>query len=402
MTSAAAESAADQVEPAPWSARALPPLRAEQVTGVSMGPDPDRVLIRRRDAFEMIDTDGRRLWTAAGACCPDVGWLNGGSDVLLAVDGRPRVLEVETGTPKELPRSLAEVADMRAFALSPDESRLAMGTGDATGSPASEVSVLIADLASGTARRLRGVVDPVVGLTWINRSAVAVVTAHTVQLWNANTSVLIRSVAVDGNQICALAFSAVNSLLAVAERGGVRVIEMAGDDRATWVALDAPADLAFTRSQTLLLAGSVSGVHALTGDGGTVTTLPGRVSARGQIAVSGSGLIAVCAGSGTVAPYEPTDVEPKVLRRYTAPRRWAAAMGRTVGRAQSADASWDPPTIRETRIVATVPGSRTPAFRLGPRRRLVRGHRLGTVGALPRERRRAPMGVPSRSGPAGL
>ena len=366
MTSDAPESPAGAIDPVPWSAHALPPLRAEQLTGVSMGPDPDRMLIRRRNAFEMLDTDGRRLWTAAGAACPDVGWLNGGSDVLVAVDGRLRVLEAETGKAKELPGSLAALADVCAFALSPDHSRLAAGTGDATGNPAAEAAVLIADLASGTARRLRGVVDPVVGLTWINRSAVAVVTPHTVQLWNADTSVLIRSVAVDGDQICALAFSAVNSLLAVAERGGVRVIEMTGDDRATWVPLDAPADLAFTRSQSLLLAGSVSGVRALTREGGTVTTLPGRVIARGQIAVSRSGLIALRADSGTVAPYEPTDLEPRVLRRYTAPRRWAATMGRTVGRAQSADASWDPPTTRETRIVAAVPGSRTPAFAWAP------------------------------------
>ena len=347
----------------PWSLLPLPPIQARQVTGVSLGPDGDRFLVRGRSAISMLDEDGRRLWQAEGIAGPDVAWTQDGSQVFVAVDDHVCVLETETGQRQEQTAMLRGVAGVNVLALSPDDARLAVGSSDPAGRDA-VLSVL--DLSAERSVQLRGVVNPVVGLAWISPAALAVVTARTVQLWNADRSVLIRSVAIDGNRICALAYAPTTSVIAVAERGGVRILEMHSDDRPTWVPMGAPADLAFTRSQAFLLAGSATGVRVLGRDGTVMATIPATVTSRGQIAVSRSGLIAVRQDSTIVSVYEPVDVEPRVRRRHTLPRRWAIAMGRTVGRAPGPRPFRDPLEVRSAVLARTVPDTRAPGFAWSP------------------------------------
>jgi WD40 repeat protein len=348
----------------PWSLQPLPSIQAQQVMGVSLGPDGDRFMIRGRSAISMFDEDGRRLWQAEGTSGPDIGWSQDGSRVLVAMDGQVRVLESETGQRQKPAAVLRNLAGVNALALSPDDVRIAVG---ASGVAGPDDALFILDLSAERSVRLRGVVDPVVGLVWTSAAAIAVVTARTVQLWNADRSVLIRSVAIDGNRICALAYAPAASVIAVAEQGGVRILEMQNNDRPTWVPMVAPTDLAFTRSQAFLLVGSAARVRVMALDGTTVATIPAAITARGQIAVSRSGLIAVRQNGTTVSVYEPTDLEPRVRRKRTLPRRWAMAMGRTVGRAPGPRPFRDPPEVRDIVLAGTVPGTRAPGFAWSPR-----------------------------------
>ncbi|MEU1626689.1 hypothetical protein ABZ746_15450 [Streptomyces sp. NPDC020096] len=351
-----------------WHARQVLTVSAEEARCLCLSPDGTGLLVVHEGQAVRYDDEGRTVWSVpwdgpppGTGAVPDAAaalWSREGDWLLLLGGGRLLSLDADTGEVLALPDALHTAGEVTAVDLAPDGRVLAAGLygGD----------VLLLDRADQSVTRLRGL-DPVTEVRWRPGSGLLyVATATSVQLWETLGRTMTGTLGGAFDGLRRLACSPDGRLIAVEDYQGLRLLDpVTGKELARRFIEHRPSALTFGHDGALLAAGSArGGVQILGLDLGPLGTLSAQVTGAAELGMSGSGLIAARLDPHTVAVWEPPGAVPR-QRRHRHPaalRRWANAMGVTVGRIYTSAAHQDRAVLRPQRIAGAGAGCVAPVL----------------------------------------
>ncbi len=322
-----------------WKARQILTVPFGDARSLGLSPDGTGLVAARDGEVVRYDDEGRVVWRVPlpgtgsrpepRAAAGTVVWSPEG-DVLFLLDaGRLLLVDADTGQALEPPVRLDAVDEVTAVALSPDARRLAAGlrSGD----------VLLLHRGDSSVTRLRGV-DPVAEVCWIPgpQDILCVATATSAQLWEPHGGTMTGTLGGPFHGLCRMACSPDGRTIAIGDRDGLRLLDPgSGREMSREYVPYRTNGLAFSHDGTLLIAGFERGGLYVFGPGlDLLGRLSGRVTGPGDLSLSASGLVAARLDADTAAVWEPPGAVPRAHRRRdpAAVRRWANAMGVTVGK----------------------------------------------------------------------
>ncbi|MGA5515968.1 hypothetical protein ACPCK2_06830 [Streptomyces pseudogriseolus] len=356
-----------------WKARQILTVPFGDARSLGLSPDGTGLVAARDGEVVRYDDEGRVVWRVPlpgtgsrpepRAAAGTVVWSPEG-DVLFLLDaGRLLLVDADTGQALEPPVRLDAVDEVTAVALSPDARRLAAGlrSGD----------VLLLHRGDSSVTRLRGV-DPVAEVCWIPgpQDILCVATATSAQLWEPHGGTMTGTLGGPFHGLCRMACSPDGRTIAIGDRDGLRLLDPgSGREMSREYVPYRTNGLAFSHDGTLLIAGFERGGLYVFGPGlDLLGRLSGRVTGPGDLSLSASGLVAARLDADTAAVWEPPGAVPRAHRRRdpAAVRRWANAMGVTVGKVHSRTGERPPGVLRATRPPEAGLGCVAPVFAWSP------------------------------------
>ncbi|MGV4985987.1 WD40 repeat domain-containing protein [Streptomyces sp. NRAIS4] len=356
-----------------WNAQHILTVPAADARCLCLSPDGTGLVVVHGGEVVRHDDEGRAVWRLPWPGPPPAAdrhpgtdaavWTPDGDRLFLLGAGHLVLLDADTGEPVELPPELHTEGEITALALSPDARLLAAGlrSGD----------VLLLYRAEGTVTRLRGV-DPVVEVCWIpgRQDTLCVATATSAQLWEPHGRTMTGTLGGLFEGLRRVACSPEGRAIAVEDYAGLRLLDPGSgrELRREFVPYRMNA-LAFGHDGSLLIAGSeLDGLRVLGPHLDALGQLPGRVTGPGALSLSASGLFAALLDTDTVAVWEPSGAVPRPHRRRdpAALRRWANAMGVTVGKVHTRTGERPPGVLRAVRLPEAGLGCVAPALAWSP------------------------------------
>ncbi|MFD0272334.1 WD40 repeat domain-containing protein [Kitasatospora sp. NPDC127111] len=351
-----------------WTARRLLTVPVPDCRLLTLSPDGSGLVLLDGTAVRRVDDRARPLWEVPwSGPAPDRGataaaWTPEGDRLFLLGGGRLLSLDADTGTLLPLPPALLDTASATALAVSGDGRTLAVGhrSGD----------VLVWDLGTGETVELYGL-DPVVAVHWRPRTTqLYVATPSSVQLWEPLDQTMSGTVGPRHHGLGRLACAPDDRYLAVEEQGRVVLVDPVTHAELAGRPLDRRCGaLAFTDDGTLLaLAAPGERLRLFDSHLEPRGSVPGDVQGPAELSLSATGLIAARLDDGAVAVWEPPDAAPRRrhhLARRSAVRRWANAMGATVGKV-SATVDRSRLLVRPLHVPGAGDGCATPVLAWSP------------------------------------
>lgn len=357
----------------PWHARRVLSVAAADARCLGLSPDGTGLVVVHGGEVVRYDDEGRAVWrlpwpkSTAGEH-PAAGsgaavWNPEGDRLLLLGTGRPVLLDADTGELLELPAQLHDEGEVTAVGLSPDGRLLAAGlrSGD----------VLLLDRADQSVARLRGV-DAVVEVAWVpgTPDILCVATGTSAQLWEPRGRSMTGTLGGPFRELRRVAASPESGAVAVEDHGGLRLLDPgSGRELGRQFLPHRVTALTYSHNGSLLIAGSeLEGLRILGPGLDTLGVLPGRVTGPGDLALSASGLFAARLDDDSVTVWEPPGSVPRPHRRRdpAALRRWANAMGVTVGRIRTGSAQRPRGVLRSALLPDAGSGCVAPVFAWSP------------------------------------
>jgi WD40 repeat protein len=356
-----------------WHAQQIHTVPAEDTHCLCLSPDGTGLVVVHGGDIVRYDDEGRPVWRLpwpgpAPAPQPPTGtdaavWSPDGDRLLLLVAGWPVLVDADTGEVLDLPAELHAEGEVTAVALSPDARLLAAGLRSG--------NVLLVDRSSASVTELRGV-DPVVEVCWIPGSpdVLCVATSTSAQLWEPQGRTMMGTLGGFFDGLRRVACAPEGRTVAVEDYGGIRLLDpVSGRELKRQFEPHRLNALAFSHDGSLLIAGSAAAGLRIFGPRlDTLGQLPGRVTGPGELSLSVSGLIAARLDAHTVAVWEPPGAVPRPHRRRdpAALRRWANAMGITVGKVYTRSSDRPQGVLRAVRVPDAGTGCVAPAFAWSP------------------------------------
>lgn len=346
---------------------------AEDTHCLCLSPDGTGLVIVHGGEVVRYDDEGRPVWRLpwpgpAPADRPTEGtdaavWSPDGDRLMLLGAGRLVLIDADTGQVLELPAQLHAEGEVTAVGLSPDARLLAAGlhSGD----------VLLVDRAGDSVTRLRGL-DPVAEVCWIPGSPdiLCVATSTSAQLWEPHGRTMTGTLGGPFDGLRRVACSPEGRAVAVEDYEGIRLLDPgSGRELGREFFPHRMNALSFSHDGSLLIAGSaLGGLRILGAQLDTLGQLPGQVAGPGELSLSASGLFAARLDPHTVAVWEPPGAVPRPHRHRdpAALRRWANAMGVTVGKVHTRSVDRAQAVLRPTRVPEAGTGCVAPAFAWSP------------------------------------
>ncbi|CAL9647007.1 hypothetical protein SUDANB15_06485 [Streptomyces sp. enrichment culture] len=360
-----------------WNAQQILTVPAGDARCLCLSPDGTGLVVAHGDEVVRYDDEGRVVWRLprpgsppgpVRGAEPHAGtdaavWSPEGDRLFLLDAGRLLLVDADTGEALELPDRLHAEGEVTAVALSPDARRLAAGlrSGD----------VLLLHRGDGSVTRLRGV-DPVAEVCWIPgpQDTLCVATATSAQLWEPHGGTMTGTLGGPFRGLRRVACSPEGRAIAVEDHDSLRLLDPgSGRELLRESVLHHTNALTFSHDGSLLIAGSaLEGLRILGPRLDPLGRLPGRVTGPGELSLSASGLFAARLDADTVAVWEPPGAVPRAHRRRdpAAVRRWANAMGVTVGKVHTRTGERPPGVLRATRLPEAGTGCVAPVFAWSP------------------------------------
>ncbi|MHB9858295.1 hypothetical protein [Streptomyces sp. YIM S03343] len=353
---------------APWYAQRVLTLAAVDARCLCLSPDGTGLVVVHGEEVVRYDDEGRTVWRLAsregpGGAGGAAVWNPEGDRLLLLTGGRLALVDADTGELLELPGQLHDEGEVTAVGLSPDGRLLAAGlrSGD----------VLLLDRTDQSVARLRGV-DPVVEVAWVpgTPDILCVATGTSAQLWEPQGRTMTGTLGGPFRELRRVAASPENGTVAVEDYSGLRLLDAgSGRELRRQFLPHRVTALTYSHDGSLLIAGSVLEGLRILGPGlDTLGVLPGRVTGPGDLALSASGLFAARLDDDSVAVWEPPGSVPRPHRRRdpAALRRWANAMGVTVGKVHTRSAERPRGVLRSALLPGAGTGCVAPALAWSP------------------------------------